>query len=251
MAVEHGGLCGDFAADRAAVEYTSFDVDFGGLMAHDGGIPLVGLIDDHPLVATGLERLLGDVADLGWVGVGRTVDDFAAAHPDVDVAVLDLRLEDGSVPYDNVRRLQDLGAKVLVYTSGEHPELLRSAAGAGAMGVVLKSESEPVIVEAIRSVARGEPVLNTQWAAALDADPNLAAVDLGPQLQRVLTRYGDGESVPTIAKGLSISENTVKDYLRRIRVRYEQAGRPIEGKQDFGKRAMEDGWLPYPRRRRG
>jgi two-component system, NarL family, nitrate/nitrite response regulator NarL len=220
-------------------------------MAGDGAVPLVGLVDDHPLVATGLERLLGDIPDLAWAGVGRTVDELVAGYPAVDVAILDLRLEDGSVPFDNVHRLQSIGAKVLVYTSGEHPELLRSAAGAGAMGVVLKSEPEPVIVEAIRSVARGEPVLNTQWAAAVDADPNLGAIDLSPQLQRVLTRYGDGETVPTIAGGLDISEETVKDYLRRIRLKYAEAGRPIKGKQDFGKRAMEDGWLPYPRRRRG
>ena len=210
----------------------------------------VALIDDHPLFAIALDRLLEPAGDLEWVGASASVDDLLKDHRRVDIAVLDLRLADGTTPHDNVRRLGDNGIKVLVYTSGEHPELLRSAARAGVPGIVLKSESQATILGAIRSVALGQPVVTKEWAAAIDADPDLIAISLSPQLQRVLTRYASGETAGTIAKTLGLSVDTVNDYLQRIRLKYAEAGRPTRSKLDFSKRAMEDGFLPYPRRRR-
>jgi DNA-binding NarL/FixJ family response regulator len=208
------------------------------------------LVEDHPLFAAALQSLIDPIEDLEWLGCCEGVESLLAAHPAVDVVILDLRLGDGSTPYDNVKRLEDFGAKVLVYTNGEHPELLRSAAQAGVTGVVLKTESGAAVVDAVRCVAAGEPVVNTHWAAAIDGDPDLDAVRLPPRLQRVLTRYGDGESVPTIARQLRLSQNTVKGYLKDIRLAYAMAGRPIRSKTDFSTRAREDGWLPFPVRRR-
>jgi two-component system, NarL family, nitrate/nitrite response regulator NarL len=208
----------------------------------------IGLVDDHPLVSVAVEQLLDAAEGVIWAGASPTVDALLSDHPDVDVAVLDLRLADGTTPHDNVARLRDNGLKVLIFTSGEHPELLRSAARAGALGIVLKSESPDIILGAIRSVARDEPVVTRQWAAAIDADPNLPAIDLSPQLQRILTRYASGETAAAIAAALGISSDTVNDYLQRIRLKYAEAGRPTRSKLDFMKRAMEDGFVPYPRR---
>lgn len=209
----------------------------------------VGLVDDHPLFARALKNLLADAADLEYVGAGGTVDQLLAQGPVPDVVVLDLRLGDGTTPHENVQRIRGLGGEALIYTSGEHPELLRSAARAGVLGAVLKSEAEERVVEAIRSVARGEQVITTEWAAALDGDPDLAAVDLSPQQQKVLTRYASGQTAVHIAAELHITVDTVNDYLKRIRLRYAEAGRPTRTKLDFFRRALEDGWLPYPTRR--
>ena len=210
----------------------------------------VGLVDDHPLFAAAMEHLLDSADDMHWAGSKPTVDAFLRTVAPVDIVVLDLRLADGTTPHDNVQRLLASGVKVLVYTSGEHPELLRSAAQAGVLGIVLKSEAPATVLGAIRSVARDEPVVTKEWAAAVDGDPDLDAVDLSPQLQRVLTLYGSGDDARTIAADLDIGVHTVNDYLRRIRLRYAEAGRPTRSKLDFSKRAMEDGFLPYPRRRR-
>jgi two-component system nitrate/nitrite response regulator NarL len=203
-------------------------------------------VDDHPLYARALEHLVATVDDLQWAGSADTVDELLENIPHPDVVVLDLRLADGSIPHDNIERLHDRGIKELVYTSGEHPELLRSAARAGVLGVVLKSESEATVLAAIRAASRGEPVVTSEWAAAVDGDPDLAGVDLSPQLQRVLTRWAEGETVATIARGLGVSTETINDYKRRIQLKYAGAGRPTHTKQDFLKRAMEDGWVPYP-----
>ena len=215
-----------------------------------GAICRVGLVDDHPLFAVGIRQLLESADDMVWEGSSPTVEALLADHPGVQVAVLDLRLADGTTPHDNVVRLRECGVRVMVFTSGEHPELLRSAARAGVLAIVLKSESPGTILAAIRSVANDEPVVTREWAAAIDADPDLPAVDLSPQLQRVLTRYASGETAAMIAAALGIGSDTVNDYLQRIRLKYAEAGRPTRSKLDFMKRAMEDGFVPYPRRQR-
>lgn len=210
----------------------------------------VALVDDHPLVARALEQLLSDVDDLAWVGSAATVGELLEQFTALDVVILDMRLADGTIPHDNIARLHECDIKVMVYTSGEHPELLRSAARAGVLGVVLKSESEAAVLAAIQSAARGEPVVTVEWAAAVDADPELHRVDLSPQLQRVLTRWAEGETVAAIARGLGVSPETVNDYKRRIQLKYAQVGRPTWTKQDYLKRAMEDGFVEYPIRRK-
>jgi DNA-binding NarL/FixJ family response regulator len=210
----------------------------------------VGLVDDHPLYARALGQLLATADDVEWCGSAATVDELVVKAPDLDVVMLDLRLADGTIPHDNIQRLHDRNIKVLVYTSGEHPELLRSAARAGVLGVVLKSEKEAVVLEAIRCAAHGEPVLTTDWAVAVDGDPGLDKVDLTAQQQRVLTRWAEGEKAATIARGLGIGVDRVNEHKRNIRLKFAQAGRPTRTDQDVLKRAMEDGWVPYPIRRK-
>lgn len=144
----------------------------------------VGMVDDHRSPIWGIERVLDTVDDISLVCSASTVAGVLAGMP-LDVVLLDLRLDDGTTPRENVNALADAGVATVVYTSGEHPALLRSAARAGALGVVLKSADESVIIDAIRAAAEGRAVLTTEWAAAIDGDPELAAVDLSPQLQKV------------------------------------------------------------------
>ncbi|OZE92421.1 two-component system response regulator [Rhodococcoides fascians] len=208
----------------------------------------VGMVDDHQSPVWGIERVLGTCADIVWVGSAQTVAGLLSRTPDVDVVVLDLRLADGSTPQDNVERLQSAGAHVLVYTSGEYPELLRSAAKAGVSGVVLKAAPQEQVIAAVRAAGRGETVLGTEWAAALDADPDLDGVQLSPQLQRVLALYAAGETSVQVAREIGVQVDTVHEYLKRIRDKYAHAGRPAQSKLELFKRAVEDGWLPMPAR---
>lgn len=206
----------------------------------------VGMVDDHPSPVWGVERILDRQPDLELVCSAPTVAELLAQNVALDIVVLDLRLADGTTPGENVTRLTDAGIGTVVYTSGEHPALLRSAARAGTLGVVLKSASEQEIVDAIRAAGRGGEVLTTEWAAAIDADPELAAVDLSPQLQRVLTLYASGETSAGVGEALGVTAETVNEYLKRIRQKYAAAGRPTRTKLDLFKRAVEDGWLPAP-----
>ncbi|MCF8586983.1 response regulator [Gordonia liuliyuniae] len=211
----------------------------------------VGMVDDHPSPVWGIDRILEPQADLDFVCAAATVTELLTTAADLDVVILDLRLNDGTTPRENVERLTQRGIGTVVYTSGEHPDLLRSAARAGTLGVVLKSASEDEILDAVRAAAAGEGVITTEWAAAVDGDPNLDAVDLSPQLQRVLTLYASGGTSTSVGRELGVAPDTVNEYLKRIRQKYADAGRPTHTKLDLFKRAVEDGWLPMPHRARG
>lgn len=210
----------------------------------------VGMVDDHPSPVWGIDRILEPQPDLEFVCAAATVSELLASSDGLDVVILDLRLNDGTTPRENVERLAGRGIGTVVYTSGEHPDLLRSAARAGTLAVVLKSASEEEILHAVRSAAAGEGVITTEWAAAVDGDPNLDAVDLSPQLQRVLTLYASGGTSASVGRELNVAPDTVNEYLKRIRQKYADAGRPTHTKLDLFKRAVEDGWLPMPHRSR-
>ena len=87
-----------------------------------------------------------------------------------DVVLLDLSLDDGSTPAENLGELSATGARVLVYTSGDRPQLVREASRAGAIGMIRKSAPVAVMVDAVRAAARGEVVASAEWASALDLD---------------------------------------------------------------------------------
>jgi DNA-binding NarL/FixJ family response regulator len=207
----------------------------------------IGLVEDHESVALGLVSMLAPEPDLDLVVTAGTVAELLSAAQELDLVVLDLRLASSS-PEDNVRALRESGLEVLVFTGADNPFLVRSAARAGVLGVVRKSEDVRTVVAAVRAAASGEQVVTTDWAAAIDSDPQLSAVGLSPRQQEVLTLYASGEKASRVARMTGLSEQTVNDYLGRIRQKYADAGRPAPTKTDLYKRAVEDGWLPMPER---
>ncbi|GAB2635754.1 response regulator transcription factor [Nocardia goodfellowii] len=216
----------------------------------DIGTRRIGLVEDHESVAIGLAAMLAPQPDLKLVLTAGTVPELlaTAGAADLDLVVLDLRLADGSSPEDNVRALRDRGIEVLVFTGADNAFLVRSAARAGVLGVVRKSEDASTVVAAVRQAASGNQVVTTDWAAAIDGDPQLSDVGLSPRQEEVLTLYASGEKASRVARLTGLSEQTVNDYLGRIRQKYADAGRPAPTKTDLYKRAVEDGWLPVPER---
>jgi DNA-binding NarL/FixJ family response regulator len=206
----------------------------------------VALVDDHEIVAVALEATLAALAEFDYAGIAPTVDDLLEQFSDIDLVVLDLRLADGSSPVRNVERITATGSKVLAYTSGENPYLVRAVAKTDVLGIVRKSEPVAVLADALRVAATGSPVASTEWAAALDSDPALAQVGLSAQEQKVLTLFANGNKAQAVASAAGIAAGTVEDYVRRIRAKYMRAGRPAHTKVDLYKRVIEDGFLPIP-----
>lgn len=206
----------------------------------------VVLVDDHELVAVGVRQAIAQIEGVEFLGSAGTVPELLAAHPAFEVAVLDLRLADGSSPVANVERLDAVGARVLVLTSAESPYLVRSVSKAPIAGLLRKSEPVAALAEAIRRVAAGEESMSADWAAAIDGDPQLADAGLSPQEQAVLSLFARGLKAQAVAVQMRIAVGTVDDYVRRIRAKYVRAGRPAYTKVDLYKRAVEDGILPAP-----
>jgi len=206
----------------------------------------VGHVDDHETVQLGFASLLGHCSDISLhisVASVRELDTVAA---ELDLVVLDVRLSDGSSVEDNVAWLRERGLNVLVFTAADNAAEVRAASRAGVLGIVRKSESREVIVDAVREAALGNPVVTTDWAAALDSDPELAAAGLSPKEQEVLAHYASGDKSVAVAHRAGLSTSTVAEYVRRIRHKYAMVGRPAATKVDLYKRAVEDGILPPP-----
>lgn len=203
-------------------------------------------VDDHETVRLGLASLILDEPDLEIAVAGSTVDDILGMLDQIDLVVLDIRLSDGSTVEHNLGVLQARGARVLAFTAADDPAELRVASRAGVLGILRKSDSREAILDALRRASSGEAIATTEWAAALDSDPDLASARLSPKEQEVLALYASGEKSITVASRAGLSSSTVAEYIRRIRFKYAAAGRPAHTKIDLYKRAVEDRLLPRP-----
>lgn len=177
--------------------------------------------DDHPMMRSGLVRVLDACPDLRVVGdVGDGLD--LLAHPaldDCDVVLLDLSMPrlDG---LGALRVLAERGvrARVLVLTGLGDRDRFVEAIEAGAAGCVLKDAGPEELCDAVRSTARGGSVLAPEAAAAIVQSARRAAAP-GPQLTPreldVLRLVSQGVTNPAIAGRLGISHATVKTHLQR------------------------------------
>ncbi|WP_259349408.1 response regulator transcription factor [Rhodococcus sp. UFZ-B548] len=215
-------------------------------MVTDSGVKQIGVVEDHSAVILGLKAMLADHPNVEVAATAPTVAELLNQQAPLDFVLLDLRLADGSSPTANVERLRAAGLEALVFTGAENPYLVRLAAKAGVLGVIRKSAPTEQVVDAIAAAADGALVATTEWAAAIDGDPDLGEVGLSPRQQDVLTLYASGEKAERVARMTGLTPNTVNDYLERIRIKYADAGRPARTKTDLYKRAVEDGWLPVP-----
>jgi DNA-binding NarL/FixJ family response regulator len=211
------------------------------------GVTEIAVIDDHPLVELGLRGVLHGEPALRIVGFSPTVDAFLATGPPAGIVLLDLRLGDGSSPVNNVRRLREHGAEIIVFTSGDDPHLVRLAGQTPILGVLKKSSPSETIVQTLHDAAAGRMLFSNEFASALASDPEIDGARLSGQEARVLALFASGLKSQAVAAELGLASSTVDDYVRRIRAKYARVGRDAHTKVDLYKRAVEDGFLPSPR----
>lgn len=161
----------------------------------------------------------------------------------IDVVLLDLDLKD-SIPVSvKISTLRSAGVKVVLMSTYSEPNLVREALAAGALGYLVKSEDADMIVEAIRAAHAGDAFISSELDLALAQNNDESAPRLSAQERRVMALYGGGEPVKAVAYQLSISEETAKSYLKRIREKYRMAGIDVGTKVALRKRAIQDGIL--------
>jgi DNA-binding NarL/FixJ family response regulator len=182
------------------------------------------LVDDHEIVRRGLAQLLGANEDLVVVGeAGSLAGALALDLSDVDVAVLDVRLPDGS-GVDLCRSLRERVPELacLMLTSFSDGDALSASVLAGAKGYVLKNVRGEDLVSAIRRVANGESLLsNEQIDHARDRlrrqiSEDLRLESLSAQEHRILELLSEGLSNREIAATMFLAEKTVKNYVSNL-----------------------------------
>lgn len=185
----------------------------------------VFLLDDHEVVRRGVRELLSVEDDIEVVGEAGTAAEALARIPATrpDVAVLDVRLPDGSgVEVCREIRSQDAGVKCLMLTSFADDEALFDAIMAGASGYVLKAIRGHELLAAVRDVAAGRSLLDLVATArvmerlrdggnAAKGDERLA--NLTEQERRILDLIGEGLTNREIGERLHLAEKTIKNYV--------------------------------------
>ncbi len=202
----------------------------------------VAAVDDHPTMLLGLAALLDPVADIEFQCTAETVPELLRVRPLPDVVLLDLRLDDGSRPGDNVRQLVAAGLHVVIYTAGFASRESHQALAAGALTVVSKNADPAELLDALREAATGNTLPTTEMAQALETAENLGPT-LSSREQEALRLYAANLPAKSVARRMNVSEGTVKVYLRRIRAKYAAMDRDAHTKLDLYHRAMEDGLI--------
>lgn len=197
----------------------------------------------------GLTQLASISPRISYAASASSVDALLAGGTAIDVVLLELTLADGSRPCDNVSRLVAAGTRVLVYTDGGRPAWIADAVAAGASGVLLKSAPLDAVANAVITVHSGNAVLTADMVEALAREEMLSPALSERELQ-VLRALGMGLADKQIARLMGISEDTVKEYLRRIRAKYTERGRPAKSRVDLFRRSLEDGVSDDPGRLR-
>jgi two-component system, NarL family, response regulator DevR len=185
----------------------------------------VFLVDDHEVVRRGVRDMLESEDDFEVVGEAGTVEEALNRIPATspDVAVLDVRLPDGS-GVDLCRELRSRHPEIacLMLTSFNDDEALFDASVAGAAGYVLKQVKGNAITEAVRQVGAGRSLLDPAMTARVMArlrtgpteDPLLAG--LSGQERRILDLLADGKTNRQIAAEMFLAEKTVKNYVSNL-----------------------------------
>ena len=196
----------------------------------------VMLVDDHEVVRNGIRALLQSEEDIVVTAeagsVQEAIDEAERSRP--DVVVMDVRLIDGSgIEATREIRARRPATRVLMLTSFADDEALFASIMAGASGYVLKQVKSGELVRAIRTVGRGESLLDPSvTTAVLDRlrkgkhmfkDEKLAR--LSPQEERIVTLVADGKTNREIGEELHLAEKTIKNYVSSILSKLEVARR--------------------------
>jgi two-component system, NarL family, response regulator DesR len=194
--------------------------------------------EDLRLVRAGLVALLASETDIEVVAdlaiIDQVVPVALAARPDVLVLDLDAWQEEGITA---IRELHERlpACRTLALTCVGNPGYVRDALAAHALGCIVKDARPDRLVEGIRCVAKGQPVIDPELtlAALLCTDSPLTPRELD-----VLRIAAEGASAHEIASRLFLSVGTVRNYLSGV-IRKTGARNRV----DAIRIATESGWL--------
>jgi DNA-binding NarL/FixJ family response regulator len=182
----------------------------------------VFLLDDHELVRRGITALLNAEPDIEVVGEASTAAQARARIRAVrpDVAILDVRLPDGSgIDVCREVRSDNPEVKCLILTGYDDDEAIYAAVLAGAAGYVIKDVHGSGLLDSLRKVAAGKQLIHPSLSNRVvqritdthQSDPRLES--LNARERDILPLIAEGLTNREIGDRLGLAEKTVKNYI--------------------------------------
>jgi DNA-binding NarL/FixJ family response regulator len=190
----------------------------------------VAVVDDHPLVREGLAARITAQPDMEVCGEASDIESalelVVSKRP--AVVIVDIALKDGH-GIDLIKRIVAAGVntRMLVVSAYDESFFAERALRAGALGYVNKQELQGKVIEAIRTVLRGERYLSSVMAQRLIAQAIGGRVVLGgaetltDREMQIFQLIGRGRSTREIAGELNVSVHTVDSHREHIRTKLD------------------------------
>jgi DNA-binding NarL/FixJ family response regulator len=203
------------------------------------------IVDDHPLVRSGLHELIKHEPDLEVCCEAASLEEAVQClgHCSPDVAIVDISLPDGS-GLDLIKRLRlrNPDTRILVLSMHDETLLAERALRAGALGYINKEEAAMNIIAAIRQILKGktwvsqrmtEHLLRTGAASAPESLDSPVECLSNRELE-VFELIGRGLSTGEIAGKLHLSVKTIETHRARIKKKLN-----IDSGGELTRRAMQ------------
>jgi DNA-binding NarL/FixJ family response regulator len=184
----------------------------------------VAIVDDQPLFTDGLGRIVGAQPEMEVVGTAHDGESGVAMcqklRPDVVLMDINMPVMDGVTATGRLRELLP-DAKVLILTVNSDDVHVFRGIKAGATGYLLKDCTPEDLSRAIQTVYAGDTIMSPEIARKMllafeEAEEEPSALTLTERELEIITALARGQSNKQIARGLSISEKTVRNHVSNI-----------------------------------
>ncbi len=187
------------------------------------------LVDDHPIVRSGLNTLISAEPDMIVCGEASSAEEALGIinRDPPDLIIVDISLEKGANGIDLLRAVKERFSSVvtLVLSLYDESYYAERAIRAGARGYVQKNKAPSVIVNAIRDVMNGELYLGSEISKRIIDRLLHGSSDYGSDILEQLSNrefevfqlLGNGFSTREMAKKLNVSHHTIDSHRRNIK----------------------------------
>ena len=181
------------------------------------------IADDYEIIVQGIKRVLEDEKDIKVIAVASQGNDVLpqviSLKPDVLLLDMNMPSSDGLTILKQMKE-ENSSSRVIILTIDNSSEIIEAAIDAGADGYVLKESTTSEIVEAIRTVHKGQKYLDKslmQWMFQKYKKQEKTIFEILTDRELEILYYvSRGHSNKEIADTLYLSEKTIKNNMTKI-----------------------------------
>ena len=176
------------------------------------------IVDDHPIVSTGLQALIEHTGEYGKIYIANNI---ASSHlllkqEDIAIAIIDLELQDtNGMELIKYIHQTHINTKTLVYTMHEELWTIRQLMKEDADAIVMKGDNPQEVLIALRKIEQGKGYFSQQFMRLIN-NQDTSEISLSNREAEVLEHISNGLSTNDIAQQLNISNNTVEFHRHNL-----------------------------------